>query len=84
MATLTPTQRTLLQSDRVREALGSPAADEVAGAVSGAAEADDGMTTVDLDPWRDALSGALREIGPDSGDSTVMEAADNLVKQLSA
>jgi hypothetical protein len=84
MTTITPTQRTLLGSERMRQALGPSVADQVAGAVSAAPAMDDGMTTLDLTPWRDALTAALRETGPDSDDATVMEAADNLVKQLSA
>jgi hypothetical protein len=82
MATLTPSQLDLLTSEPLRRALGEPTADEVAAAVTGAAPGEDGLIVVDLEPWREAVSAALREVGPDSVDSTTMEAADNLVKQL--
>lgn len=81
--TLTPTQRRLLESDRTREALGPAVADDVTAALRAAGHPDAETISVDLMPWRDALSAALREVGPDSEDATVMEAADNLVKQLS-
>jgi hypothetical protein len=84
MATLTPTQVELLTGERTRKALGEPLDEEIATAVEGGALDDDGTVTVDLTPWRDAISAALREVGPDSVDSTEMEAVDNLVKQLSS
>ena len=83
MAVLTPTQVELLTAERTRKALGQSVAEEVSTAVEGGALDEAGTVTVDLTPWRDAISAALREIGPDSEDATEMEAVDNLVKQLS-